>query len=357
MKIIPCLVAAFVCCLLAFGSPLGAKTPKHTPHYKITPFDIHFVVEGSHCLNSAGVMVGSKPAPRPPHSFAINRQTYLWKKGVLKNLGITEEELASSAPSAINDRGQVIGTLDKGTGFQNMHSWGHAFLWERGHWQDFGPLLTEEVSRAVAINNTGEVAISAQTSSLYSMDYAHPEQQHPCYLYRKGQGLRLLGYGSVVALNNKSQILLNDQENERKQYSVWDNGKITSLINLELVGNMPQDMNDHLQIIGQQGNRAFLYEKGRFTYIGQSNDYVKSLNNKAQIVGYYELPQVPGKRPASRAFLWQNGKFSDLNTLISPTLGWVFEDANCINDRGQIVGTGTYRGKPSGFLLTPISEK
>lgn len=349
------LAAAFLCCFLAAASTAGAKTPKHSPHYRITPFDIYFVVEGSHCLNSAGIIVGSKSVPQKPHSDALNRQTYLWKNGVLKSLGITEDELASSEPSAINDRGQVVGTLDKGTGFQNMHSWGHAFLWERGHWQDLNPLMTGEVSAATAINNKGEITISTQSSSMISMDDPHREQQQPCYLYRKGQGLTLLGYGGVVALNNNSQILLNNWWSEGSKYSLWDSGKTTVLTAPELAGGTLRGMNDHLQIIGQQGDRAFLYENGHLTYLGQSKDnYAASLNNKGQIVGYYYLPRVAGKKPVQHAFLWQKGKFSDLNRLISPKRGWVFRDASCINDRGQIVGTGTYRGKYSGFLLTPV---
>ena len=350
-------VVLLACCLLVASGPLTAKTPKHTLHYKIIPFDVHFWIEGSHCLNSAGVIVGSKAVPQQPHSDASNRQTYLWKNGVLKNLGISEKEFFSSKPSAINDKGQVVGLLDKGIGDQFMHDWGHAFLWERGHWQDFGSLLTEEVSAASAINNKGEIVISAQQSSLPNRDDPHPEQQQPCYLYRKGLPLTLLGYGGAVALNNKSQILLNDWTNPTTPYSIWDSGRKTPLVSPKLAGCTLRDMNDHLQIIGQQGNQAFLYEKDQITYVGQSKDNsAASLNNKGQVVGYY-LPHVTGKKPLRHAFLWQSGKFSDLNSLISPKQGWVFENAVCINDRGQIVGTGTYRGKASGFLLTPVYEK
>jgi hypothetical protein len=46
----------------------------------------------------------------------------------------------------------------------------------------------------------------------------------------------------------------------------------------------------------------------------------------------------------------------DLNSLISPTSGWVLEQANAINDNGQIVGFGTIDGETHGFLLTPVPE-
>ena len=49
-----------------------------------------------------------------------------------------------------------------------------------------------------------------------------------------------------------------------------------------------------------------------------------AINNRGQITGWLYGPQ--------RAFLWQNGKFTDLGTLGGASLAYA------INDRGQIVG-------------------
>jgi probable HAF family extracellular repeat protein len=47
----------------------------------------------------------------------------------------------------------------------------------------------------------------------------------------------------------------------------------------------------------------------------------------------------------------------DLNSLIDPSSGWYLEDANGINDAGQIVGTGIDpSGMTEAFLLTPTPE-
>jgi uncharacterized protein (DUF2252 family) len=43
----------------------------------------------------------------------------------------------------------------------------------------------------------------------------------------------------------------------------------------------------------------------------------------------------------------------DLNSLISPTSGWVLEAATVINDAGQIAGVGRLNGARRIFLLTP----
>ena len=53
------------------------------------------------------------------------------------------------------------------------------------------------------------------------------------------------------------------------------------------------------------------------------------------------------------AVLWKNNKLIDLNSLLPPNSGWLLTQANGINNRGQFVGGGIYRGKPHAFLLTP----
>jgi hypothetical protein len=43
----------------------------------------------------------------------------------------------------------------------------------------------------------------------------------------------------------------------------------------------------------------------------------------------------------------------DLNRSIPARSGWVLTEATAINDAGQIVGYGAFRGPNHGFLLTP----
>ena len=51
------------------------------------------------------------------------------------------------------------------------------------------------------------------------------------------------------------------------------------------------------------------------------------------------------------AFLYREGRMQDLNDLIPSGSGWVLEEARAINDRGQIVGFGTFQGRTRAFLL------
>jgi hypothetical protein len=58
---------------------------------------------------------------------------------------------------------------------------------------------------------------------------------------------------------------------------------------------------------------------------------------------------------AERAFIWDKSRgFRDLNTGIASDSGWTLESANSINDHGEIVGRGDYKGQDdTGFLLIP----
>jgi probable HAF family extracellular repeat protein len=79
--------------------------------------------------------------------------------------------------------------------------------------------------------------------------------------------------------------------------------------------------------------------------LGGSSRYATAVNDSGQVVG----------GTGGHAFLYDNGKMVDLNTLISSASGWLLESATAVNDSGQIVGYGTNsRGKTDAFLLTPL---
>ncbi len=77
-------------------------------------------------------------------------------------------------------------------------------------------------------------------------------------------------------------------------------------------------------------------------------------DNDAFATGINVHGTIVGAR-AGRAFVWQNGVGTDLNTLIPANAGITLTSANGINDAGQIVGTGRVAGSsiPVAFVLTP----
>ena len=46
----------------------------------------------------------------------------------------------------------------------------------------------------------------------------------------------------------------------------------------------------------------------------------------------------------------------DLNATLPADSGWTLEKAKAINNRGQIIGSGTLNGQAHMFLLTPSAR-
>jgi probable HAF family extracellular repeat protein len=78
-----------------------------------------------------------------------------------------------------------------------------------------------------------------------------------------------------------------------------------------------------------------------------------SINNLGQVVGAsISAPGPAGGNP--RAFLWQNGVMSDLNTLVQANSPLYLLNACAINDVGEITGFGaTSTGEVHAFLAIP----
>lgn len=125
---------------------------------------------------------------------------------------------------------------------------------------------------------------------------------------------------------------------------VWRNGAMTGL---GAGGNTPNaiaypSLNNRGQVVGMGGNHlhAFLWQNGRRSDLGtlpgrRYSDAV-AINDRGQVVGrsYAMLDNAYGYLIGPRAFVWQNGKMTDLGALP----GDVYSSVQAINARGQIIG-------------------
>jgi probable HAF family extracellular repeat protein len=145
---------------------------------------------------------------------------------------------------------------------------------------------------------------------------------------------------------------------------LWQNGKAIDLGNLGGTISEGVDVNNQSQVVGlsylagDTNYHAFLWQKhaGMIdlgTLAGDVNSSGDGINNKGQVVGGSCSQDVES---SCRAYLWQNGVMTDLNTLIPPNSPlYLLEATGTINDRGQIAGIALQisTGETHAFLATP----
>jgi probable HAF family extracellular repeat protein len=241
-------------------------------------------------------------------------RAFLYSQGVLTNLGTLGANF--SAGYGINDAGQVTGGSYVNSGGTSNE---HAFLWtptipngSSGSMADLGT-LGGDTSYARAINGFGQVVGEAYDAS-----------------------------GNFFAF-------------------LYSNGTMQNLGTLGGEWSQAYGINDAGQVVGQAylpgdvGAHAFLWQNGIMTDLGAlGGSYSTAIAispNGQYIVGYANV--LSGADIVYHAFIYTRGRMVDLNSLIPANSGWVLNQANSINNAGQIVGFGTLNGKPRGFLLTP----
>jgi hypothetical protein len=112
-------------------------------------------------------------------------------------------------------------------------------------------------------------------------------------------------------------------------------------------------MNEGGDVVVQAFSDVFLYAGGKLTRLDLSPLYPsqpRAINDCGAVVGSFG-PFFD----AERAFIWEKTRgFRDLNSRIAPDSGWKLESATSINNHGEIVGRGDYKGEDdTGFLLIP----
>ncbi len=298
-------------------------------------------------------------------------RAFLYAGGVMTDLG---PNAAISGGPALNDRGQVSG----GTGRPGLN--GHAYLYDHGRKRDLGTLPGFRGGIGAAINSRGQVVGEAQGG----------QGGNRAFLYA-GRMINLgvlPGYqqSAATAVNTNGQIVGVCADAYFPTQAFISDGRAQKMTALPLPPGLTDSqafgLNDRGEVIGAASASAhvqhvLLWQEKRVrdlgTPPGTDSATGTAINNRGEaVITAWTSPnafsQLIGDHPIrlrlllslgslqrkQQAYVWREGRMANLNALISARSGWALQEAQGINDRGQIVGEGLHHGQERAFLLTPV---
>jgi len=313
--------------------PMAAPpvAPAAQPRYTVTDLGTLGGASEAFAISNNGKVAGR---------FSTGMSTYqafLWEDGVMRGLGTLGGD--SSEAYGVNDDGQVAGISKLGNGYTA------AFRWDNGAMQNLGTLGGQS-SGAYAINNAGQVAGWALTNGyemhafLWNggmMDLGVFSGGNSSFAYAISDSGQVAGWGKIGTYPDIDEHAFR-----------W-NGSMHDLGTLGWAHSSARGINDNGDVVGLLVNEdntdwhAFAAIGGGMQDLGGSRSYGWDINNAGLVVG----------ESGGQAMLWENGQMKNLNTLIGAGSGWILQNARGINNRGQIVGKGTFNGQPHAFMLKP----
>jgi len=298
-------------------------------------------------INASGEAVGVTGAMQGCSGLGY---PFLYSGGVVTELST----LSVGTATGINDSGQIVG-----------QTFIAPFLYSGGVMNDLRPA---GVGLAVAINNSGQIVGASSTNG--PILRASPGSVQHAVVYSGGvlTDLGTLG-GSLsvaTAINASGQVAGYSMRADGTEHAfLYSNGVMRDLGTLGGAISHANAINAGGEIVGfadkADGSwHAFLYSGGFMLDLGTlggPHSEASGINTSGQVVGYSLLAGG-----ANSAFIYSNGVMTALNSLLPPGSEWGYmappfgqaglEQANAINDNGEIAGCAYISGAMHGFLLT-----
>ena len=332
---------------------------------------------GSIDINDLGQVVG----------VTADSDILLYDSGEIVNLGTSRLPGVpgdiNTESVAINDLGQIIGrstyVIDsKGSPVRS-------FLYDDGQISSINALgnFGADVSvRVYDINNSGQIVgyannglpvgnnnYKALAFVLNENGVSSLEPISQGYVYPKNQ----LGANWSIAksINDSGQIAGDasdytfDSPTSTSYGVLYNSSSPTNLGMFDYDGpgaggSTAYSLNNLGQVVGYSfsnaGIRPFLYSEGELIDFGISPyaEYSAAvdINDLSQVIGFSEFRSEYSGTITSSGFIYENGNLTGLNRLIPRDSGWIIEQPEAINNKGQIVGFGN----KGAFLLDPIKS-
>ena len=367
---------------------LGTVSYTHLDVYKRQAYS------DAYGINDAGVVSGG--AATPSQTDGLAQTAFLWFNGKMKSLGTLGgskcPQCSSEAggPNAEDESALISETALTDPNGEDFCGFGthlqcRAAIWKEGVMTALRNLPGGHNSQAYSINNNGQVAGFAENGILDSTCIV-PSQvmRYDAALWEPDGYIRELAplpgdtvsfafgmniEGEVVGVSGLcSNVSLPPNATPGGPHAVlWEkDGSATDLGSLPggVMNNVAGSINDLGQVVGtsvlSDGTvHSFLWtRKSGMKDIGSFPGAVVtvtpccgSINDSGQAVGF----SVDGATGNLRAFVWQKGELTDLNSLIPANSPLYLLMAQVINSRGEIIGLGlTKTGEVHGFLAKPI---
>jgi probable HAF family extracellular repeat protein len=351
-------------------------------------------------VSNSGVLTGVATAPNGTQHAVV------WVGGRIVDISTPGLGGPNSGASGFNGRGQVVGVAESSDidpNHENFCGYGTGlkcfpFLWQGGTITSL-PLLGGNNGAAGPINSKGEATGVAENRT--------PDRDCAPGVAVNGTGPQVLDYRGVIwgprpgAIQELRPLLgdtvsmalwINDNREAvgisglcantiippiavgphavlwERDGSPHDLGSLGGTVNTGLlgVGNAALSINNQgwvagaSSLAGNTSNHAFLWTRATGmrdlgTLTGFTSSAAAGVNDRGEVVGTSYDASDDFANLNLTAFLWRNGKMTDLTRLIvgdSPFDLLFF--ATGINDSGQIVGFGlTSTGDVHAFLATP----
>jgi probable HAF family extracellular repeat protein len=289
-------------------------------------------------INDAGQVVGYADRAATGSGF----QALLWDGGRMTVLG-------DGRAYDVNARGQVAGA--SASSVATLWSGGTRTLLVQGN-----PAVPPGNTWADAINDAGDVAITWRPT----VGGSGGRSPGKVFLLRGGT-LREVASATnaeAAAINQAGWIAgsVGSLVDQTLQGFLWRDGQ-TSYIGAGVTS--ARDVNAGGQVAGG-AYRAYSWRDGSTAYgipadsAGRiaAMSVAEGINDGGDVVGWVA---GSGGNPQGWAFVWRGGTLADVNRLV-PAGDWIFERAQDINNRGQIVGYGVQRatGEVRALVATPV---
>lgn len=319
------------------------------PRYEVV--DLGVVPGGGYPVQGRGI---NNAGQLTAYALASNLhyRACVFENGALRDLGVGTN---GSFPRRLNEAGQIIGHFD--TDWDPITKGrDHAFLYSGGNVTDLSALFGRYLA-VNGMNNAGHIVGDAETDDGTSIvPFIYSNGVFQLIHLPDVQFVDVNDAGHILATINHPGPMLGEFTTRA---AIYKNGRIIELrLPRRSLWSIGLFLNKRGHAIGygagaDQLGRGFVWSKGHARTVrplhGDTVTFLDDLNNSGEAVGHSSVPDF-----GSRAILWRDGRTHDLNRMISKNSGWELHAAFGLNDRGQIVGVGSFGGEYRGFLLNPI---